>query len=252
MRANPVRERFEAGQMALCGWYLLPSPDIIEATAGLGLDGLIIDFQHGLMDSHEACAMLKAARAFDVTTIVRVPWNEPGIMMRMLDHGADGIIAPMINSAAEARALVDACRYPPLGKRSFGPVRAGLLHGADYVARANDYILLLAMIETQDALDALDDILAVDGLDGILIGPNDLAISLAQATGQDYRAEPTRSIVLDIKDRAQAAGRKVAIYAGDGAEASQRAGEGFDMASLSADLAPLMAAVRAQIGIARS
>ena len=134
--------------------------------------------QHGVIDYQVAVTMLLALSTGDCTPIVRVPWNEPGIIGKMLDAGAMGIIIPMVNSVDEARAAVAACRYAPVGARSYGPTRAAIYAGADYFAHANEQVACIPMIETKRALDDLDAILAVPGIDAVYVGPADLSITL--------------------------------------------------------------------------
>ena len=134
--------------------------------------------QHGLADYDVANNMLRAINATNAVPLVRVPWNEPILIMRMLDAGALGIIAPMINNRSETIEFINACKYPPIGNRSYGPIRASLILGRDYVPNANNEVLAFAMIETKEALDNLEEIANVKGLNGFYIGTMDLSISL--------------------------------------------------------------------------
>ena len=159
MRENNLRTLWRDGGSALNGWLSIPDAFSAETMAHQGWDTLTVDMQHGVTDYASAVAMLTAISTTPVVPIVRVPWLEPGIVMKVLDAGAQGVICPMINDRAEAERLVGACRYPPQGYRSFGPNRALLHYGADYPERANDSVIVMAMIETAQALDNLDDIL---------------------------------------------------------------------------------------------
>jgi len=128
--------------------------------------------QHGVQDYLSFVHCFQAMQGHPVTPVVRVPWNEPGIIGKALDGGAWGVICPMINTAGEARAFVDACLYPPAGKRSFGPVRAAPYgEAAAYQSSANDEILVIPMIETREAIDNIEAILDVPGISGIYVGP---------------------------------------------------------------------------------
>ena len=129
--------------------------------AAQGWDSLTIDLQHGLIDYQVAVGMLQAISGGPTTPLVRIPWLDPAIIMKLLDAGAYGVICPMINSAEETERFVAACRYPPAGIRSFGPLRARLYAGSDYFKEANRTILAIAMIETHSALEHLDEILSV-------------------------------------------------------------------------------------------
>lgn len=178
MRENNVQTIVNAGGAVLNGWLGIPSSFAAEVMAYTGFDSLTIDMQHGAMHYDAALPMLQAISTTNVTPLARVPWNEPGIIGKMLDAGCYGIICPMINNRTECEAFVRACKYPPIGSRSNGPTRARYYGGADYAVRANDTVLALAMIETAEALQNLDAILSTPGLDGIYVGPADLSISL--------------------------------------------------------------------------
>jgi 4-hydroxy-2-oxoheptanedioate aldolase len=178
MLKNTIRERWQQGQPVVNGWLTIPSAWSAEIMARQGWDGLTIDMQHGLMDYHTAVDMLRAINMTPTTPTVRVTWNEPGLIMRMLDAGAYGIICPMVNSRAEAERFVGACRYAPVGYRSVGPLRAALHAGSDYFTQANDSIVTLAMVETVEAIKNVEEIVSTPGLDAIYIGPSDLGLSL--------------------------------------------------------------------------
>ena len=178
MRANGLKRLWEADRPAALCWLTIPSPISAEIMAHQGWDALVVDMQHGMIDLHTAAAMLIAISATEATPLVRVPGCDPTVIMRVLDAGAYGVICPTVGSAAEAETLVRACRYPPAGMRSYGPARALLYSGAGYFEGANDTVLAIAMIETQDGLRNLDEILSVPGLDGIYVGPSDLSVSL--------------------------------------------------------------------------
>jgi 4-hydroxy-2-oxoheptanedioate aldolase len=178
MRENKVQTIVRAGGVVVNGWLSIPSSFAAEVMAHQGFDSLTIDLQHGPIHFDVALPMLQAIATTEVTPLARVPWNEPGMIMKLLDAGAYGIICPMINNRAECEALVGACKYPPLGYRSNGPTRARFYAGADYGERANETVLALAMIETAEAMQNLDAIMSVPGLDGIYVGPADLSIGL--------------------------------------------------------------------------
>lgn len=244
MRENQLRSLWQAGRFASCCWLTIPSAFSAELMAHAGFDSLTIDLQHGLIGYETAVSMLQAISTTAVTPLARVPWNEPGIIMKLLDAGAAGIICPMINSRQEAEAFVGACRYPPQGYRSYGPRRAMLYAGEDYPAAANDYVLAIAMIETAAALENLEEILAVPGLDAIYIGPADLSLSLgvAQRVDQD---DPTMVAALDrILHAAQRRGIPAGLHTGSAAFASQMAARGWQLATVQTDAAFLEASAR--------
>ena len=150
-------------------WLSIPNSFTAEAFGKMGWDAITIDMQHGQSDYSSSIPMLQALSSSSSTPMVRVPWYEPGIIMRMLDLGVLGIIAPMINTKEDCEKFVSYCYYPPIGQRSFGPMRAQLIHGSNYFEKANENVLSFAMIETQQAVDNLDDILSVQNLTGVYI-----------------------------------------------------------------------------------
>lgn len=185
MRGQKLREKLNTGTPALNGWCNLPCPPLAELLCHQGYDSVTIDMQHGLMGYETALGMLQAISTTEVTPLVRVPSNEAGIIGRMLDSGALGIICPMINTVEQARAFIDACLYAPNGGRSFGPIRASLYTGGNYAAEANDRIMPFAMIETVEAFENLDAILDVEGIYGLYIGPADFTLSFGHNPGTD-------------------------------------------------------------------
>jgi 4-hydroxy-2-oxoheptanedioate aldolase len=178
--------------------------------------------------------------------VVRVPWLEPGILMKALDAGAYGVICPMVNTREDAQKLVAYTHYAPRGTRSFGPVRALLYGGADYPAAANDTIVTFAMIETAQALDNLDAILSVEGLDAIYIGPSDLSLALGCKPTFDDVDTPVAQAIEHILARAKAHGLVAGIHNGTPEVALARIAKGFRFATVSSD-ARLMAAGSQQV-----
>src|SRR6056300_216495 len=185
MRKNKIKQMMKDGLPVINGWLSIPSTVSAETMAHLGWDSLTIDLQHGLVDYSDALPMLQAISSTNTTPITRVNWNEPGQIMKILDAGSYGVICPMVSNRKEAEKFVQACQYPPKGYRSFGPIRAGIYGGADYAKHANSEILKLAMIETKEALDKLDEILDTPNLDGIYIGPADLSLAVGEDPGFD-------------------------------------------------------------------
>ena len=173
-------------ESALGAWLEIPSSFSAEVFARAGFDWITVDMQHGVIDYQVALTMLQAISTTETVPFVRVPWNEPGIIMKSLDAGAYGVIIPMVNSRAEAEAAVAACRYAPRGIRSYGPIRAAMYAGRDYYAHADEEIACIAMVETKEALANLDEILSVAGIDAVYIGPSDLSVSLGLAPAYDH------------------------------------------------------------------
>lgn len=236
MPITDLPAHFASGGTAVNGWCAIPSPVTAEIMGRAGFDLMTVDLQHGLIDYQSALTLLQVLQGLPAPVLARVPWNEPGIVMKCLDAGFSGLICPMINTAADARRLVEAARYAPVGGRSFGPTRANLVHGQTYARTANEKVLILAMIETREALSNLDAILAVEGIDGIYVGPSDLGLSL----GFEPTLEPTEPVVLDaisqIVSRARAASRIAGIHTGSPAMITSMLAQGFHFASLLTDV----------------
>jgi 4-hydroxy-2-oxoheptanedioate aldolase len=197
MRPNRLRQIWQDGGAAVNGWLQLPHGFAAEVMAAQGWDSLTVDMQHGPVGYDVALTMLQALSSSNVTPLARVPWNEPGIIMKMLDAGCYGIICPMVSTPEEAQRFVGACRYPPKGYRSFGPTRVSFYAGSDYAQHANDTVIALAMIETAQAIENLDAILDTPGLDGVYIGPADLSQSL----GYQERVDPKHPDLVALLDR---------------------------------------------------
>jgi 4-hydroxy-2-oxoheptanedioate aldolase len=178
MRINRVKQLWREGKPAIGGFLSIPSGFSAEVMAHTGLDWLCIDMQHGCIDYADVVPMLTAISTTATTPIVRVPWNEPSMIMKVLDAGAYGVIVPMVSNRAEAERAVAACRYPPAGIRSNGPNRALLYGGADYQKHADREMLCIAMIETAEGIEKMEEIISTPGLDAVYIGPTDLALSL--------------------------------------------------------------------------
>ena len=184
MKKNKIKKMMAEGKPIINGWLQIPSSFSAEVMANQGWDSLTIDMQHGVIDYPNALQMLQSISTTETTPLARVNWNEPGQIMKILDAGCYGIICPMVSNRKEAENFVQACLYPPDGYRSYGPIRGLIYGGGDYGDHANTEILKLAMIETKEALDNLDEIMSTDGLDGIYIGPADLSLAIGQK--QDF------------------------------------------------------------------
>jgi 4-hydroxy-2-oxoheptanedioate aldolase len=235
MNQNPLRTIWGQGRYAVNGWLAVPDAFSAEVMAYQGWDTLTIDMQHGLIDYAAMTGMVRAIDRTPTVPIVRVPWLEPGIVMKSLDAGALGIICPMVNTREDAQRLVAYTHYAPRGTRSFGPVRAAIVHGADYAAKANDTIVVFAMIETAQALDNLDAILSVEGLDAIYIGPSDLSLALGCRPVFDDVDPKAAQAMAHILERAKAHGVKAGVHNGVPEVALKRAAMGFDFVTLGSD-----------------
>lgn len=238
MRKNRLREIWAEGRPVLHGWLSIASPFNAEIMAAQDYDAISIDIQHGAVDYKDVLAMFQAMRASGKVLMARVPWLDPSWIMKVLDAGAYGIICPMINTRAQAEEFLRYMRYPPLGERSFGPTRAAYAAGADYAAEANHEILAWAMIETAEAMRNLDEIAATPGLDGIYVGPADLAFSLSEGrlTPAFDREEPeVIAAIQTILAACKRNGLKAALHCGTPEYAARAIGWGFDMTTVSGD-----------------
>ena len=247
MRANIVKQRWQAGEACVNGWCAIPNSFSAELMAHSGWDSLTIDLQHGMADYQTAVTMLQAISTTDVPPLARVPWLEPGIIQRMLDAGSMGIICPMINSADEAEKFVGACKYTPLGYRSSGPVRAAIYAGADYIANANDEILAIAMIETMEAIENLDAILSTPGLDGVYIGPTDLALTIGKPPVLDPTDADVVANIEKIIDAANAKGLGAGIHCGSPEYAAKMIARGAKLVTIGSDGRLLQSAAQAAV-----
>ena len=251
MAITDLKAHFAGGGKAVNGWCAIPSAVTAEIMARQGFDLMTVDLQHGLIDYQMALTMVQVLQGLPAPVLARVPWNEPGILMKCLDAGFSGVICPMVNTAEDARRLVQSTRYAPLGSRSFGPTRANMVYGTGYAKAANASVMVLAMIETREALDNLDAILAVEGIDGVYVGPSDLGLSL----GYEPTLEPTAPEVLQaiatIVTRAKAAGRIAGIHTGSPMMIRQMLVQGYDFASLLTDVRLFATAVAAHLAAVR-
>lgn len=251
-RENTVKRSLEAGGRAFNAWCSIGSGYVAEVIARLGFDSVTIDLQHGAIDYDTAFQMLQAISTTPAMPMVRVPWNNPALLMKLLDAGAYGLICPMINTRAEAEALVGACRYPPLGYRSFGPNRAVQYAGADYWRHADREVLLLAMIETRRGFANLDEILAVDGLDGVYVGPGDLSLSFGAEPSMTPDDPVVASAIATIATAAAARSRIAAIHTDGPETARRRFAEGYRLCTLQSDIRHIVNGATAALESARA
>jgi len=252
MRENKLRTLWAQGKAAINGWLAIPDSFAAEVMAHQGWDTLTIDMQHGLIDPGALVPMLQAVQATPCGAVVRVPWLEPGAIMKVLDAGAQSIICPMVNTRDDAHKLASYVRYAPAGARSFGPVRAGLVHGADYAGAANANVVALAMIETRQALDNLDAICSVEGIDGVYIGPSDLSLSLGCRPVFDDVDPPVAQAIDHILARAKAHGLRAGVHNGRSDVARARIAKGFDFVTVSSDARILIAGSQQILGEMRA
>lgn len=241
MRANRLRQIWAAGGAAVNGWLAVPSGFSAETMAHQGWDCLTVDLQHGVVDYQMMVTMLTAISTTETVPVVRVPWLDPAHLMKALDAGAYAVICPMVNSRADAERLVAYTRYPPLGTRSFGPIRGLLYGGPDYPDHANDTVVVLAMIETREGLDNLEAILATPGLDGVYVGPSDLSLALGCRPAFDDVDPPAAEAIAHIAAATRKHAKFCGIHNGSTEAALRRIAMGYQFVTVSSD-ARLMAA----------
>lgn len=247
MRPNALREIWSKGGSAVNGWLSIPHTFSAETMAHQGWDSLTVDMQHGVTDYQGAIQALTAISTTATVPMVRVPWLEPGILMKMLDAGAYGVICPMINTVDDARLFVRATSYPPRGDRSYGPIRALLYGGRDYPLHANDTIVRMAMIETRAALENLKEIVRVDGLDAVYIGPADLSLALGHTPGFDQEEPAVVEAIDMILREARAASKVAGIHNGTPAYAKKMIAKGFQFVTIGSDMRFLAAGAAAVV-----
>lgn len=247
MRLNIVKQRFRNNEVALGGWCAVGSPYSAEVMGHGGYDTVVVDLQHGMIFIDQAMPMLAALSATPAMPMVRVSENHFFEINKLLDAGAYGVICPMIDDVAAARRFVSACRYPPSGRRSYGPTRGFLYGGADYFGGANEEILTLGMIETPQGLRNVDEIAAVDGLDGLFVGPADLSLALGVSPVPDWRAGPLAQAIDTILASARRHGKMAGIYCTGLDFAQDMKAKGFDYINLSNDAAYLRATSQAWV-----
>ena len=244
-----LRDLWASGATTYGAWLSIASNVSAEAIAGVGFDYVCIDAQHGSLDFHESVGMVQGIELGGSNPGVRVPWNEPGAIAKMLDAGAQAIIVPMVNTPAEAEAVVRACRYAPAGARSYGPTVVGLRHD-DYVAWAAEHVAVIPMIETVEAVRNIDDILAVPGIDAVYVGPADLSLTL----GLPPRNNDDSAVFCEALERIVGACRNAGVVPGVhcvGGVAERRAEQGYRMLTVSSDIAAMRQAMGAELNALR-
>lgn len=246
MRSNRLRELWQAGETAVNGWLAIPSSLSAEIMARQNWDSITVDLQHGGIDEGHALTMLQAISLGAAAPLVRAPWNEPGVIMRLLDAGAYGVICPMVNNREEAERFVGACRYPPDGYRSNGAYRGMMYGGDDYLQHANTMIVTLAMIETREAMANLAEIAETPGLDGLYIGPTDLAMAHGEPAKHDNFDGPVAELIVQIREAAHRAGKVAGVHATRTDYAAKMRDDGFDLVTPTSD-SRLMAAGGAEV-----
>jgi 4-hydroxy-2-oxoheptanedioate aldolase len=249
-----LADRLAGSGKAMCAWVTMNESVVAESLAREAFDAVVLDMQHGAIDFAGAMHSILSVALAGKPTIARVPIGAFALASQLLDVGASGILAPMINSRDDARRLVEFVKFPPLGQRSWGPGAALPLSGLDapaYFKAANGMTQTIAMIETRAALDALDDILSVDGVDGVFVGPSDLSIALTGGAGVEPRGAAVLSEARRVAKRAKAYGKYAAMFCFDGADARAMQALGYRLCTIASDQALLRAAARSELATAR-
>ena len=251
MTAFALARRLRAGETVYCGWCALGSPIVAETIAREGFAAVTLDAQHGLWDTASILGGIGALNHAGAAPIVRIPLADFGFVSRALDFGAEAIIAPMINNAADARQFASVAKYPPLGERSWGPQRAMSLQrqsvAADYLRDANTGTLTLAMIETPQALENVDAIAATPGIDALFIGPYDLSTSLSAGKAQNIDAPEVGAAIDRICAAAVKAGKIPGIYCRDAQRALAMSKRGFKFITVGSDQGLVREGAAAQV-----
>ena len=251
MAAFALAGRLRAGETVFSGWCMMGSPIVAETIAREGFAAVVLDAQHGLWDTAGLVAGIGAVHHAGAAAMVRVPLNDFALVSRALDFGAEAIIAPMINNAADARQFAAAAKYPPLGERSFGPPRATMLQGqmpaTEYLPAANSGTLTLAMIETPEALANAEAIAATPGIDALFIGPYDLSTSLSAGKAQDINAPEVDKAIDQICAAALKAVKIPGIYCRDASRALDMVKRGFRFVTVGSDFSLMRESLAASL-----
>lgn len=242
---NPLKEAWAEGRKTFGLWSAIPSSFAAELVAGLDVDYVCVDQQHGVVDYGQMVPMLQGIKAGGAAPITRVLHNDPYLIMKSLDAGALGVIVPLVDSASEAAEAVAACRFPPKGTRSYGPIRAAHVMDSDSPADLDEGTLCMVMVETKEGLDRVEEIAATPGLDGIYVGPSDLALALGFSDPSAGQDEPEHTeAVRRVREACREHGIAAGVHCATGEQARRRAEEGFDMVTVGVDAALLVDAVR--------
>ena len=233
-----LRRLLADDRACVSAWIGTPGRAWIEQIARLGFDAVVLDMQHGMHGEEEALAAIGSIAAIGKPAIVRIPVGRFDLASRALDAGAHGVIAPMINSVEDAKAFAAHMKYPPVGERSFGATVAYRTLGVpapDYVPRANDKTMSLAMIETREAFEAADEILAVEGIDAVFMGPSDFSISIRGGGMPEAFGEDTVGMIEELAAKARNAGKVAAVFAYDAAAANRAHDMGYRLLAVGLD-----------------
>ncbi|MFK7919987.1 MAG: HpcH/HpaI aldolase/citrate lyase family protein [Ilumatobacter sp.] len=246
----PLAVRLTEQESAFGAWLFLREPVAAHMASHAGYDYVCIDMQHGLADFDTLIEMLTAIETGTSVPVVRATALDPGLLGRVIDAGALGVIIPMVNTVEQAEAAVRACRYAPAGDRSVGPIGARTRYGGGYVAAANDVVTVMPMIETVEAVENVEAIAAVPGVGALYVGPADLSVSLGLPMGMDQTDPAFDAALIRIVAACEANGVIPGIHAAPGLVAKRRA-QGFTMITVGFDYQPMAAAFNADLAASR-
>lgn len=245
---NPVTDKLRGGQPTVGSWLTLCSPVAAEAMAHVGWDWLVVDAEHSPVGFETMVGCFRAAQLGGAVPMARVPWNDTVWIQRTLDAGAMGLVVPMVNSAADARQAVSNMKYATRGQRSFGGTRLAPYVEGDYRTWADEHLAVIVMIETVQAVEQADAIMAVDGVVGCFIGPNDLALSMGVGPTDTGPGTAHEAAMLEVLAACRRTGKAAGKHCFSAAEVSARIAQGFQFLALLSDGALLGAAALGAFG----
>ena len=251
MRPNTVKQLWREDKPTFGAWLTCGSTLVAEELGTAGFDWLLVDGEHSPADTQTIVYMLQAISIGKSIPMARVPWNDPVWIKRVLDGGAYGVVIPNVNSRAEAEQAVDACRYPPVGQRGYGPYRGWLYGGRDYAEHANDEIACIISIETPQAVEEVDAIVSVAGVDAAMVGPGDLAVSMGIAPQWNNPHPDHVAACNTVLEACKKHGVVAGIFTSGAEEAVQRAAAGWRFLPLGVDTQYLMRAAFRDLRAAR-
>lgn len=236
------KSRLQLDQTLFGLWSTLSSPNVAELIAGAGFDWLLFDAEHAPIEIADLVSLLRAAQGSRSSLAVRIPWNDPVSIKRALDLGVQILFVPFVQNAAEARAAVQACRYPPNGRRGVAGATRASGYGRDqnYIEQANDGVCLIVQVETLDAIDRLEEISAVEGVSGVFIGPSDLSASMGYPGRADH--PDVQAILQHSAEQLNRLGMPAGILAPDDATARRYAEWGYRFVAAGVDASLLVRA----------
>lgn len=245
---NPLQEKWSRGEITLGAWCSSPSSVMAEALAVSGYDYVCADMQHGVVGFSEAVQMFQAISGQGATPIARVPANDAAMIGRVLDAGALGVVVPLVNTPEDAARAVAACRYPPLGERSFGPVRASTVTGSRDPQDLNQ-VVCAVMVETREGLERVDEIAATPGLDAVYVGPSDLSLALDLPPAYEHDVAEHVDAIASIRSACERHGITAGVHCMGGEMGERRRTQGFQMMTLVNDLALVRASGAAELAL---